>query len=68
MRKNVQANHNGDTADAVENKLQGIDMINPCYYYNVPRLDTHLKLKLLKWESCRKALSQLCVEHNIPPE
>ncbi|MGB0919186.1 MAG: hypothetical protein ACPGUZ_01530 [Holosporaceae bacterium] len=68
MRKNVQENRNGDTVSAVENKLQGIDMINPCYYYNVPRLHTHLEAKLTKWESRRQALSQLCVEYNIPLE
>ncbi|MGB1230435.1 MAG: hypothetical protein ACPG7U_04660 [Holosporaceae bacterium] len=67
VRQRVQQNSNGD-ANAVENKLRGIDMLNPLYYYNVPRLHTHLDSKLAKWASRRKALSQLCVEHNIPLE
>ena len=66
MRKSVQENLSGDTADACEHKLRGIDMINPLFYHNVPRLHTHLEWKLAKWKSRREVLGQLCVENNIP--
>lgn len=65
MRQNVQRNRHCITAADCENRLRGIDMVNPSYYYSLPRLATHLDSKLAKWQSRRQMLGQVCVEHNI---
>ena len=61
-RKTLQQNYDHQSVHAFENKIRGINI------YTVPSLHDHLEAKRVKWKKRREALSQLCVEHNIPLE
>lgn len=67
-RTTLQQNHDRHAVVAFENKMRGINMINPSYDYTVPSLHDHLEAKRIKWQNRREMLSRLCVEHNTPLE